>query len=192
MFNDVFYVSTVKAHLVCCHVKCSHLMALLVSSRMHSLLIFLIKRVGNIMHRGMESELGRMVLLRKLNTNSDESLSSLETESPGQHLCLEISTLKQVGMISISKIMGVSLGKKKERKEAEQRAKVFMFYCFILHLEHKYFKSPLLGDIDFFPVVIYSMSFGVKLVATYLLIFFLIAMCHGQISCRTGRRKTKC
>lgn len=120
----------------------------------------------------MESELGRMVLLRKLNTNSDESLSSLETESPGQHLCLEISTLKQVGMISISKIMGVSLGKKKERKEAEQRAKVFMFYCFILHLEHKYFKSPLLGDIDFFPVVIYSMSFGVKLVATYLLIFF--------------------
>lgn len=56
----------------------------------------------------MEGELGRMVSLRKLNTSSDQSLSSLETESPGQHLCLEISTLKQVDMIRISKIMGVS------------------------------------------------------------------------------------
>lgn len=56
----------------------------------------------------MEGELGRMVSLRKLNTSSDQSLSSLETESPGQHLCLEIGTLKQVDMIRISKIMGVS------------------------------------------------------------------------------------
>lgn len=56
----------------------------------------------------MESELGRMVTLRKLNTSSDQSLSSLETKSPGQHLCLEISTLKQTDMIRISKIMGIS------------------------------------------------------------------------------------
>lgn len=46
------------------------------------------------MDKDVESELGRMVSLRKLNTTSDESLSSLETESPGQHLCLEISLLK--------------------------------------------------------------------------------------------------
>lgn len=60
------------------------------------------------MHRGMERELGRMVLLRNLNTSSDQSLSSLETESAGQHLCPEISTLKQGDVIRISKIMGVS------------------------------------------------------------------------------------
>lgn len=124
-----FCVSTVTGHLVSCHVKCIPLTALLVSSRMHSLLIFFIKRVSNIMHRGMESELGRMVSLRKLNSSPDESLSSLETESPGEHLCLEISTLKQVGMIRISKIMAVSLGKKKERRKQNREGRSS---CFIV------------------------------------------------------------
>lgn len=39
--------------------------------------------------------------------------------------------------------MGVSLGMKKERKEAEQRGEVLMFYCFILHLVGQVFQTSI-------------------------------------------------